>query len=153
MMKGYLARSSPLSATVQFLTVGVARSRLLDPWARCPLDHQHVARGRYPFAFSIFGAERNGETSSSRLCMAKNRLPSNFLLKSRGTQPDQVPFCPCVLLGTICFAMRDRDRTDKNEIAISVFSIATEDSSHDQDLSATRIVPSSLEASYLLWAW
>jgi hypothetical protein len=61
--------------------------------------------------------------SISRLCY--RRLINCFLLEDRCPLPDQMSFVLAVSWRGLVLAKRDRDRANKNEISILVFSVTT----------------------------
>jgi hypothetical protein len=61
----------------------------------------------------------------------EGRLARNLFLKDRRASPDQISFGLTFPWARFVLTMRDRDRANKNEIAISVFSVATKDLSHE----------------------
>src|SRR5262249_38674468 len=57
-------------------------------------------------------------------------ISQDLLLKDRCPLPDQTSFGLTFPWARFVLAMRDRDRANKNEVAISVFCVATKDLSH-----------------------
>jgi hypothetical protein len=60
----------------------------------------------------------------------KSRLANNLLLKDRSSLPDQMSFNLTFPWVRFVLAMRDRDRADKSEIAVFIFSVTAKDRSH-----------------------
>jgi len=69
-----------------------------------------------------------------------NRLANNFLFKDRCALPDQMSFVLTFPWGGFVLAMRDRDRANKNEIAVLAFGVTTKDIPHDMLLPGTNWV-------------
>jgi hypothetical protein len=59
------------------------------------------------------------------------RLANNFFLKDRRALSNQISFVLTFSWRWLILAMRDWHRADKNELAISVFSVTAKDLSHD----------------------
>jgi hypothetical protein len=59
------------------------------------------------------------------------RLTNNFLFKDRCALPDQMSFVLTFPWRAFVFAMRNRDRTNLDEIAIFALSVTTKDFPHD----------------------
>jgi len=57
-------------------------------------------------------------------------ISQDLLLKDRCPLSDQISFGLTFPWARFVLAMRDRDRANKKEIAISVFSVATKDLCH-----------------------
>ena len=58
-------------------------------------------------------------------------LPHCFFLKDRCALPDQMSFVLTLPRGAFVLAVRDRNRANKNKIAVFAFGVATKDFSHD----------------------
>ena len=59
------------------------------------------------------------------------RLTNSFFLKDRCSLSDQISFILASSRRAFILAMRDRDRANKNEIEIFVFSVTSDDFPHD----------------------
>jgi hypothetical protein len=59
------------------------------------------------------------------------RLTNSFFLKDRCSLSDQISFILASNWRAFTLAMRDRDRANKNEIEIFVFSVTSNDFPHD----------------------
>jgi hypothetical protein len=59
------------------------------------------------------------------------RLTINFLLEDRCALSDQMSFLPTFPWRGFVFAMRDRNRPNKDGIAVFAFSVTTKDYPHD----------------------
>ena len=66
------------------------------------------------------------------------RLTNNFLFKDRCALPDQMSFVLTFPWRAFVFAMRNRDCTNLDEIAIFVFSVTTQHFPHDMLLTDLR---------------
>ena len=58
-------------------------------------------------------------------------ITNSFVLKDRCSLSDQMSFILASNWRAFTLAMRDRDRANKNEIEISVFSVTSNDFPHD----------------------
>ena len=59
------------------------------------------------------------------------QLTNNFLFKDRCALPDQMSFVLTFPWRALVFAMRNRDRTNLDEISIFALSVTTKDFPHD----------------------
>ena len=59
------------------------------------------------------------------------KLTNNFLFKDRCALPDQMSFVLTFPWRALVFAMRNRDRTNLDEISIFALSVTTKDFPHD----------------------
>ena len=67
----------------------------------------------------------------NELLVCRRRLTNGFFLKDRCSLSDQISFILASNWRAFTLAMRDRDRADKNEIEILVFSVTSNDFPHD----------------------
>src|SRR5215469_5868548 len=68
---------------------------------------------------------------SARAHVCRRRLTNSFSLKDRCSLSDQISFILASCWRAFILAMRDRDRANKNEIEIFVFSVTSNDFPHD----------------------
>src|SRR5215471_3513450 len=68
---------------------------------------------------------------SARAACFRRRLTNRFFLKDRCALSDQISFILASNWSAFILAMRDRDRANKNEIEIFVFSVTSNDFPHD----------------------
>jgi hypothetical protein len=83
-----------------------------------------------PDGSRLGGPKLSTKRKGPRFNKFRGGLSSNLFLEDRCALPDQISFGLTFPWARFVLAMRDRDRADKNEIAISVFSVATKDLSH-----------------------
>ena len=69
--------------------------------------------------------------SQPELLVCRRRLTNSFFLKDRCSLSDQISFILASNWRAFILAMRDRDRANKNEIEIFVFSVTSNDVPHD----------------------
>src|SRR6516164_6439774 len=69
--------------------------------------------------------------SQHELLVCRRRLTNSFFLKDRCSLSDQISFILASNWRAFILAMRDRDRANKNEIEIFVFSVTSNDFPHD----------------------
>ena len=69
--------------------------------------------------------------SQPELLVCRRRLTNSFFLKDRCSLSDQISFILASNWRAFILAMRDRDRANKNEIEIFVFSVTSNDFPHD----------------------
>ena len=67
----------------------------------------------------------------NELLVCRRRLTNGFFLKDRCSLSDQISFILASNWRAFTLAVRDRDRADKNEIEILVFSVTSNDFPHD----------------------
>jgi hypothetical protein len=72
----------------------------------------------------------------------QDRLANNLFLKDRSSLPDQMSFVFTLPWARFVLTVGDRDRANKNEVTISVSSVATKDLSHN-------VLPTNLNRPYL----
>ena len=75
----------------------------------------------------------------NELLVCRRRLTNGFFLKDRCSLSDQISFILASNWRAFTLAMRDRDRADKNEIEILVFSVTSNDFPHDMLLLSAAI--------------
>ncbi|HYQ06210.1 MAG TPA: hypothetical protein VER26_04425, partial [Xanthobacteraceae bacterium] len=63
--------------------------------------------------------------------VCKGQLTNRFFLKDRRSLSDQISFILASSRRAFIIAMSDRDRANKNEIQIFVFSVTSNDFPHD----------------------
>ena len=68
------------------------------------------------------------------LLVCRRRLTNSFFLKDRCSMSDQISFILASNWRAFILAMRDKDRANKNEIEIFVFSVTSNDFPHDMHL-------------------
>jgi hypothetical protein len=68
---------------------------------------------------------------SAQLLVCRRRLTNSFFLKDRRSSSDQISFILASDWRAFILAMRDRDRANKNDIEIFVFSVTSNDFPHD----------------------
>jgi hypothetical protein len=73
--------------------------------------------------------------SQPELLVCRRRLTNSFFLKDRCSLSDQISFILASNWRAFILAMRDRDRANKNEIEIFVFSVTSNDFPHDMLLN------------------
>ena len=65
------------------------------------------------------------------LLVCRRRLTNSFFLKDRCSLSDQISFILASNWRAFILAMRDKDRANRNEIEIFVFSVTSNDFPHD----------------------
>ena len=77
------------------------------------------------------GHKQHRRHSQPELLVCRRRLTNSFFLKDRRSLSDQISFILSSNRRAFIIAMSDRDRANKNEIEIFVFSVTSNDFPHD----------------------
>jgi hypothetical protein len=81
---------------------------------------------------NLVGGNRQHQWHSQpELLVCRRRLTNSFFLKDRCSLSDQISFILASNWRAFILAMRDRDRANKNETEIFVFSVTSNDFPHD----------------------
>src|SRR6516165_9840049 len=75
----------------------------------------------------VAGGHQAAPHSRPELLVCRRRLTNSFFLKDRCSLSDQMSFILASNWRAFILAMRDRDRANKNEIEIFVFSVTSND--------------------------
>jgi hypothetical protein len=101
--------------------------------AGSPPSSAPAPRSAFPVLDKANGLRGNGFAPVIRSGHV-GRLANNFLLKDRCALPDQMSFVLTFPWGPFIFVKRNRDCTNKNKIAIFVFSVTTKHFPHNMPL-------------------
>ena len=93
--------------------------------------HSRCSEDRPCSIASPAATEQHRRQSQPELLVSGRRLTNSFFLKDRCSLSDQISFILASNWRAFILAMRDRDRANKNEIEIFVFSVTSNDFSHD----------------------
>jgi hypothetical protein len=77
------------------------------------------------------GHKQHRRHSHPELLVCRIRLTNSFFLKDRCSLSDQISFILASNRRAFILAMRERDRANKNEIEIFIFSVTSNDFPHD----------------------
>jgi hypothetical protein len=94
-------------------------------------DILHYSEERRLFETSSAATSSTGGTVWPELLVCRRRLTNSFFLKDRCALSDQISFILASNWRGFILAKRDRDRANKSEIEIFVFSVTLNDFPHD----------------------